>query len=135
MPDKHPIDLRYVGGLACLTLLYPVLAAGLNLLGGSPSEFRPVSSWLWFAIGIAWILIVWLARVARPLATLVLAGLGGGVLTLLAVGIIQLTASGTVGVLNSPYGMLGLIALNTLGGTLCGLLAWALQASTGKPRG
>ncbi len=134
MTDRQPIDLRFVGGLACLTLLYPVLAVLVNVLGGSPSGFAPVSSWLWLAIGVAWILIVWLAQVARPLATLVLAGLVGGVLTLLVVGVIQLTASGTAGVLDSPSGMLGLVALNTLGGTVCGLLAWALQSATGKPR-
>lgn len=135
MTDKQPIDLRFVGGLACLTLLYPVLAVVVNVLGHSPSGFAPISSWLWLAIGVAWILIVWLVRVVRPVATLVLAGLVGGVLTLLVVGVIQLTASGTAGVLNAPYGMLGLVALNTLGGTVCGLLAWALQSATGKPRG
>lgn len=134
MTETRLIDFRLVGGLACLTLLYPILGVMVNVLGGKADAVAPVNAWLWLIIGTAWVLIVWLTRASRPLATLVLTGALGGVLTVAVVGIIQLTASGSAGLLNAPAGMIALIALNTVGGTVCGLIAWGLRSLGGKPQ-
>jgi hypothetical protein len=132
MSESRPIDFRLVGGLACLTLLYPILRVVLNVVGGNAEVIAPVNAWLWLIVGVAWVLIVWLTRAARPLATLVLTGVAGGILTVLVVGIVQLTASGSASLLSAPIGIVALVALNTLGGTVCGLVAWGLQSLSGK---
>jgi hypothetical protein len=36
--------------------------------------------------------------------------------------------------LNAPIGIVALIALNTLGGTVCGLIAWGLQSLSREPQ-
>jgi hypothetical protein len=120
-------------GLGCLTLLFPLLSVILNLLGGSPASNGAGAEWIWLLVALAWIVIVWLTRTPHPLATLVLTGLAGGVLTVLVVGAIQLGFSDSIDILTSPIGIVALIALNTLGGLICGLIAWGLQSATRKP--
>lgn len=132
MSETRAIDLRLVGGLAFLTLLYPIFRVVANLLGGDGADpVGPLNVWLWLIVGAAWVLIVWLIRAPRPLATLVLTGLAGGILTTLLVIAIQLGASGSADLLRAPMGIVALIALNTLGGFLCGLIAWGLQSLQG----
>lgn len=50
-------------------------------------------------IGAAWVLFVWLRRVERPVATLVLRGSFGGILLVLAIGVVQLWTSGSANLL------------------------------------
>lgn len=128
MTQKRRIDFRLVGGLACLALLYPILAVTFNAFNAASALAAPVNAWLWLAVGVAWIVIVWLTRAPSPVATLGLTGAIGGVLTVLAVGIIQIVYSGSAGLLTAPVAIVALIALNTLGGLICGLIAWGLQA-------
>jgi hypothetical protein len=134
MSEKRRIDFRLVAGLACLALLYPILAVTFNAFGAASALTAPINTWLWLAVGVAWILIVWLTRAPSPVLTLVLTGAAGGVLTVLAVGIIQVTFSGSAGLLTAPVGIIALIALNALGGLVCGLIAWGLQALTRRPK-
>lgn len=134
MSEERRIDLRLVGGLACLALLYPILAVTFHAFDTASALTAPINTWLWLAVGVAWILIVWLTRTLSPVLTLVLTGAAGGVLTVLAVGIIQVAFSGSAGLLTAPVGIVALIALNTLGGLVCGLIAWGLQALTRRPK-
>ena len=122
-----------VVGLACLSLLFPLLSVIINLAGGSPASIGVGAEWTWLLVGVARILIVWLTRAPRPLATLVLAGAAGGVLTVIVVAIIQLSSSGSAGILGAPIGMVVMVSLSTLGGLVCGLIAWGLQSVTRKP--
>ncbi|WP_111720455.1 hypothetical protein [Homoserinimonas sp. OAct 916] len=130
---KDSIRLRNVVGLASLSLLLPALTVVVNQLGNSASSIAPAAAWIWLLIAAAWVVIVWLARTARPLATLVLTGLVSGALTVLAVGAIQLVFSGSMDLLKAPIGIVALIALGTLGGFICGLIAWGLQSVTKWP--
>jgi hypothetical protein len=135
MSDTRSIDLRLVGGLACLALLYPILRVTANLLGGDGDDpIGGLNAWLWLIVGAAWVVIVWLLRAPRPLATLVLTGLTGGVLTVLVVIAVQLGAAGSADLLNEPMGIVALVALNTLGGFICGLIAWGLQSLKEEPQ-
>lgn len=136
-PDvsQRRLDLRLVFGLALLTLAHPVVALVSQLLGGNTSSvMAAVGSWLLPTIAIAWILVVWISRAARPVATLTLTGVIGGLLYALMVAVIQWVYAGGPILLASPAAMLGLVALNTLAGLVCGLIAWALQAATAPRR-
>lgn len=127
---KARIDLRLVVGLACLTLLFPILSVIVNVLGGSARTIGPAAAWIWLIVGAAWVLVVWRVRATRPVATLIVTGLAGGLLTVLVVGVIQLIASGSANLLTDPAALVALVALNVLGGLVCGLIAWGLQALT-----
>ncbi|HEX7163921.1 MAG TPA: hypothetical protein VF223_22105 [Trebonia sp.] len=130
--DKRPIRPLLILGLACLWLLFPLLSVVVNLVGGSPALIGAGAERIWLLAGVAWILIVWLTRAPHPLTTLALTGLTGGILTVLVVGAIQLGFSGSIDILTSPIGVVALIALSTLGGLICGLIAWGLQSVTRK---
>lgn len=132
MSEQRTVDFRLVSGLACLAAVFPIYRLVVNVLGGDASALAPINAWVWLIIGLAWVLITWLTRAQRPLATLVLTGFAGGVLTIVVVGIIQLTASGSADLLSSPFGVVGLLMLTTLGGTVCGLIAWGLQSLSQK---
>ncbi|HMR49948.1 MAG TPA: hypothetical protein PKE40_11860 [Arachnia sp.] len=134
MTHTPRIDLRLVGGLACLALLYPILGVILDAFGAASALTAPIDTWLWLGVGVAWTLIVWLTRAPSPVLTLVITGAAGGVLTVLAVGIIQVVYSGSASLLTAPAGIAALVVLNTLGGLVCGLIAWGLQAFTHRPK-
>lgn len=130
--DQRPIRPLTVVGLACMALLFPILSVILDLVGGSATVIAPAAVWIWMVIAAAWVVIVWLTHTARPLATLVLTGLVAGVLSVLVVGAIQLIFSGSIGLLTAPIGVVAIIALSTVGGFICGLIAWGLQSLTRK---
>lgn len=123
-------DLRLVLGLGSLTLLYPILNIATNLLGFQGAARLPLNSWLWLAIAVVWVLVVWLTRAARPVLTLVLTGVAGGVLTALVVSVVQIFFSGGPGLLTAPVAIVSIIVMNTVGGAVCGLIARGLQAVT-----
>lgn len=131
---KNSVDARLVCGLAGLALLYPALGVAVHLLGGPEGGLASVNAWLWLAVATVWVLVVWLTRAARPLATLVLTGLVSGALTALVVGVIQFTASGSALLLTEPTAVVALVALHTVGGLVCGLIAWGLQSVSRTPR-
>ncbi|HLR44646.1 MAG TPA: hypothetical protein VK065_05590 [Brevibacterium sp.] len=128
-PSSRP-DLRLILGLGSLTLLYPILNIAAHLLGLKGAAGLPLNSWLWLAIAVTWVLVVWLARAAQPLLTLVLTGVAGGVFTALVVIVVQIFFSGGPGLLTAPIAIVSIIAMNAVGGTVCGLIARGLQALT-----
>ena len=119
-----------IAGLACLTLVFPLLSLLLNYVGGSPASIGAGAEWIWLMIAVIWILVVWLTRTPHPLATLVLTGTLGGIFTVIIVSVIQQIFSGSADLLARPSGIVAIVALSTLGGTICGLIAWALQSAT-----
>lgn len=135
-PRSAPrMDLRLVLGLALLTLAHPVVALVTQLLGANTTTvMAAVGTWLLPAIAVTWIVVVWIIRAARPVATLALTGATGGLLYALMVACIQWAYAGSPILLSSPAAMVGLVALNALAGLVCGLIAWALQAATGPRR-
>lgn len=133
MTESSSVRPRLVVGLASLSLLFPLLAVVVQLTGGSPSSVGAGAQWAWLLVAVAWVLTVWLTREPRPLATLALVGAASGVLVVLAVGVIQLGFSGSAGVLGSPAAMISMVVMSTLGGLVCGLVAWGLQSVTRRP--
>ena len=119
--------------LACLALLFPIVSMILILIGGSPVSIGMSSEWMWILVAAAWILIVWLRRTPRPLITLVLVGVAGGILTVLAVIVIQFSFTDSATILTAPIGMIAIVALSTIVGLVCGLIAWGLQSITHTP--
>lgn len=130
--EKTPrLNFGLIAGLAALVLLYPVIGITSQSLGGPDvGGLGSVAAWLWLVIAAAWVLVVWLARTPRPLATLVLTGLAGGIITLAVAVIAQLATAGSVAMLATPMAIVMVVGMNTLGGLLCGLAAAGLQSAT-----
>jgi hypothetical protein len=118
-------------GLSALALLWPLVAlTGLDeLLGGS----RPFV--LIAVIATLWVGVVGLGRVARPILTLTLVGLGYGTVLLLlsfvssALGVRELGGPATV----TPLISVVPLALNTGYGALAGVIAAGVQRLRGRP--
>ncbi|WP_101588869.1 hypothetical protein [Brevibacterium jeotgali] len=133
-PAPSMPDIRLVAGLGSLTLLYPILNIATDLLGVQALARLPLNSWLWLAIALTWILVVSLTRAAQPLLTLVFTGVAGGLFTAVLVIGIQLFTPGGPGLLTAPIAIVSIVAMNAVGGTVCGLIAWGLQSATAKRR-
>lgn len=125
-------DYRLAIGLGALTLLYPILNIAINVLGMEGTTRVPVNAWLWLAIGVVWILVGWVTRTPRPFLTLLATGIAGGMLTSALVIGIQLFTSGGPGLATAPFAIVSILAMHAAGGALCGLVAWGLQAATGR---
>lgn len=128
-------DLTLAIGLGTLTLLYPILNIAIDLLGVEGAARLPVNAWLWLVIAVIWVLAGWLTRTARPVLTLLLTGIAGGLFTALLVIVIQLFGSGGPGLAAAPFAIVSILAMHTVGGVICGLLAWGLQSATGGSAG
>lgn len=134
MQKTSRLNVGLIAGLASLVLLYPAIGIASQSLGGSDTggiglgDLGPLAAWLWLLIGATWVLVVWLTRCPRPVVTLVLSGVGGGIITLAIAVIAQLVTAGTVGVLTAPMAIVMVVAMNALGGLVCGLIAAGLQA-------
>ncbi|TDE98867.1 hypothetical protein EXU48_01310 [Occultella glacieicola] len=122
-PTPAPLSWVLIVGLGALTLLWPLTAASpiADEFGG-PERALVLRS----VIAIAWIAVVLLARVARPLATLTLAGLASGVITLL-VDVILAPAGLGEGLIALPFAAIPILAVQTLFGAVTGLIALGLQ--------
>jgi hypothetical protein len=127
-PAPSGPDYRLAIGLGALTLLN----IAINLLGMEGKTRVPVNAWLWLAIGVVWILVGWLTRTPRPFLTLLATGIAGGLLTSALVIGIQLFTSGGPGLATAPFAIVSILAMHAAGGALCGLVAWGLQAATGR---
>lgn len=134
MNQSRSLDPRLIAGLASLSLLHPILAVLGNLLRDAPAVAGPGAGLLTLIVGIVWVVLVWLTRTARPLATLVLTGALSGLLNAVVVVTIQTTMSGESGLLRFPIGIVALIAMHTVGGLVCGLIAWGLQSLNRTPQ-
>jgi hypothetical protein len=110
----------------------PDYRLAINLLGMEGKTRVPVNAWLWLAIGVVWILVGWLTRTPRPFLTLLATGIAGGLLTSALVIGIQLFTSGGPGLATAPFAIVSILAMHAAGGALCGLVAWGLQAATGR---
>ncbi|MBZ2197136.1 hypothetical protein [Occultella gossypii] len=122
-PARAPLSWALIIGLGALTLLWPLTAATpiADQFGG-PERAIAVRS----VIAIAWILVVLLARVARPLATLTLAGLAAGVITV-GVDVLLAPAGLGSGLTALPFAAIPILATQTLFGAVTGLIALGLQ--------
>ncbi|CAM3504846.1 hypothetical protein OCAE111667_13080 [Occultella aeris] len=122
-PTRAPLSWALIIGLGALTLLWPLTAATpiADQFGG-PERAIAVRS----VIAIAWILVVLLARAARPLATLTLAGLAAGVITL-GVDVLLAPAGLGSGLTALPFAAIPILATQTLFGAVTGLIALGLQ--------
>jgi hypothetical protein len=129
MEKLHHYDWSLIVGLGCLALIHPLL----NITGLMERFGRPVGPWLVTGLVSAiWVATVVLGRVRAPLATLALTGLAAG-LAALAVGAL-LTPAVTgwpPGLMRNPIAVTAVLAINTLWGTLAGLVALALQRALG----
>ncbi|WP_154796332.1 hypothetical protein [Occultella kanbiaonis] len=125
-PATAPLSWALIIGLGALTLLWPLTAATpiADQFGG-PERAIAVRS----VIALAWILVVLLARVARPLATLTLAGLAAGVITV-GVDVLLSPAGLGSGLTALPFAAIPILATQTLFGAVTGLIALGLQRLT-----
>src|SRR5690606_3566377 len=96
-------------------------------LGGTTES--PVLAWgLTIAITVVWVAVVGFGRVARPLLTLVLAGLVYAVLSILASGILSPIMTGELqGPLAMPIAIIPVLLTNALWGLIAGALALLVQ--------
>ncbi|WP_159943380.1 MULTISPECIES: hypothetical protein [unclassified Nocardiopsis] len=122
------IPWSLVLGLGALALLRPLL----NITGVSESldagPVLPVGTTL--LITAAWVLAAVLARVPRPVLTLVYTGLAYGVLAIVLSAVLSpLTGEGLRGPLTSPFGFAGVLAVNAAWGLVAGAAAWAVRAA------
>ena len=89
-------------------------------------------------ISIVWIAVVGLSRVAEPLLTLVFAALVYGVLSIVLSGILSPIVTGELqGPLATPFGIgvVSVLVINAVWGTVTGALALALRGLRGAGAG
>lgn len=117
-------------GLGALAMIHPLLATIGSILGskGNPA----LSIMLSLMISAAWIGVVGLTRVRRPVLTLVFAGLSYAVFSTVFSGMVSPLASGRLqGPLALPPTIIGVLISNAIWGAITGLLALALQRARG----
>ncbi|MEU4232069.1 hypothetical protein AB0F17_47920 [Nonomuraea sp. NPDC026600] len=118
----HSLNWLLIVGLAAIALIRPLFSmVGLSDTLGKPAT--PIV--LTVAISLAWVLIVGLTQVRRPVLTLVLAGLLYGVVAVATSG---LALRGGPAVI---FGSVSILITNLLWGAACGLLAVLLQRLRG----
>lgn len=116
------VNWPLVLGLAAIALVRPLFSvAGLSDALGKP--VTPIV--LTVVISLAWVLVVGLTRVRRPVLTLVLAGL--------VYGVVAIATSGLAlrGGLVLTFGGVSILLTNLAWGAGCGLLALLLQRLRG----
>ncbi|WP_075742029.1 MULTISPECIES: hypothetical protein [Actinoalloteichus] len=118
LPRTRALNWPLIIGLAAIALIRPLFGlVGLMDLFG-----RPATPILLFAgISIAWILLVGLTGVARPVLTLVLAGLIYALVSMVVAG------DPFSGAVAAPVALLGILLTDIVWGAVCGVLAAALQ--------
>ncbi len=112
-------------GLGALALVRPVM----NIVGLTDQIGRPLGPILvTVGISVVWIAAVALTRVARPVLTLVLAGLTYGVLSIVLSGVLSPILTGELqGPLSRPFTIIPVLAVNLLWGAVTGVIATSLQ--------
>jgi len=122
-PPRPPISWTLVLGLASMALLWPL--TGLTGLGGTgaPRAFAIVGLTV-----VVWIGVVGFGRVARPVATLTLAGLGFGVIALATA---ALVGAGGIGADAALWTAIPALAMDTFYGFVAGLVAAGIQKARG----
>ncbi|WP_413450398.1 hypothetical protein AA0Y32_06980 [Georgenia phoenicis] len=131
-PPRSQLNWVLVLGLGALALIRPLARInGLADAIGSPAG--PIL--LTVLITGAWVAIVGLSRVARPVITLTLAGLAYGVYVIPLSAALSTMLDGTLeGPVATPLAIVPLLATNAAWGALAGVLALGVQAATGRRR-
>ncbi|RJL30521.1 hypothetical protein [Bailinhaonella thermotolerans] len=130
MVDVKNLRWPLVIGLGALALIRPLLSAlGVLEALGKPWSVLVVTA----LISLAWLAAVVAFDVARPLLTLVAAGLVYGALALV-LGLTAGTISGEGGglALLNPFAIVSVLATNALWGGVTGLVALAIQKARGR---
>lgn len=121
----HRLNWPLVAGLAVVALVRPLFSiTGLSDALGKPAT--PVV--LTVLISLAWILAAGLTRVREPLLTLVAAGLGYAVASILLSAILSPILTGHLqGPLAAPIALVPVLITNVIWGAVCGALALGLR--------
>lgn len=122
-PSRPPLSWAAAFGLGALVLLWP-----LTTLTGVAEVIGPLvrAVGVIAVIGAAWIAVVGLGGLARPVLTLTLTGLAGG-LYLVAAALIAGTASGALSLISAGFMVLDMLATGAFWGVLAGLAAAGVQ--------
>ena len=124
-PTRTPkLSWPLIAGLGSLALLWP-LTALLGFDSGAPRALILLA-----LTAVIWIGVVGLGRVARPILTLALAGLGYAVISLVVSLIVG--AGGPFGA--GPQAVIGALVTQTLWGVVAGLIAAVVQRARGVRR-
>ena len=122
-------------GLGAVALIRPLM----SIVGLMDELGRPLGPLLvTLVISIVWIAVVGLSRVAEPLLTLVFAGLVYGVLSIVLSGVLSPIVTGELqGPLATPFGIgvVSVLVINAIWGTVTGALALALRGLRGAGAG
>jgi hypothetical protein len=115
--------------LASLTLLKPVVhMTGLVNLFGGPI----ISNRITTLVSIIWIIAVMTKGVEKPLKTLVLTGMAGGVYVVIFGSIFSpIFNGGFLGLIANPFAIAGAMVTNTFWGFMTGIFAALLYKLTG----
>ncbi|AFR07603.1 MULTISPECIES: hypothetical protein [Nocardiopsis] len=115
-------------GLGALALIRPLLNVTGIADALSPGPTVPVVTTV--VITAVWVTAVVVARVPRPLLTLVHAGLAYGVFAVVSSAILSPLLQGELqGPLTHPFAPVSVLAVNALWGALSGLLALVARAA------
>lgn len=131
-PLLRRINWPLVAGLSIVALVRPLFSiVGLSDVLGRPATPLALTA----AISLVWILGVGLSRVREPLLTLVAAGLGYGVASIVLSAIVSPLLTGHLeGPLARPIAIIPSLAVSAIWGAICGALALALQHARGRGR-
>lgn len=126
-PSRPQVSWALVLGLGALALIRPLARiTGLADAMGSPTG--PLV--LTVLVTVAWVAIVGLGRVARPVLTLTLAGIAYGVYIIPLSAVLSALLDGMLqGPLATPFAIVPVLLTNAAWGALAGVLALAVQAA------
>lgn len=126
---RNRLNWPLIAGLAALALVRPLF----SIVGWSDVLGRPLTPIvLTLAISAVWILVVGLSRVWNPVLTLLFAGLGYAVLSILISGILSPILQGEMqGPLANPFALGSVLITNAFWGLVTGALALGLQRIRG----
>lgn len=121
----HRLNWPLAAGLAVVALVRPLF----SIVGLSDALGKPVTPLvLTVVISLVWILAVGLSRVREPLLTLVVAGIGYALASLLLSAILSPILTGHLqGPVAQPLALIPLFVTNALWGLVCGALALGMQ--------
>lgn len=125
--DRPPLPWLLILGLGAVALVRPLLhITGLSSAPGVAAGAVAVSATL--VISVIWIAVVVLARVQRPLLTLVLAGLTYAVLSMLLSAVLSPLLDGELqGPFAHPIAIPAVLIVNLIWGAITGAVAAGLR--------
>lgn len=111
-------------GLGTLALARPVMSmVGLLDVIGQPTASITISA----IISLVWLAAVVLARVHRPILTLVLAGVSYGVFAIILSAVFSPILTGQLqGPVTNPFAIISVLISNAIWGLVVGLFAWVI---------